>query len=91
MRIDNHLSVGIVEALRGKSVRGARETAGPSEAVDLSGRIIDIQTAMEGLAAAPDVREETVAALRAQVQSGTFAVDAQALAEKLLSRPERDA
>ena len=42
--------------------------------------------AREGLAAAPAMHEEQVAELHAQVQEGTFSVDAQALAQKLLSR-----
>lgn len=48
----------------------------------------DIQTAKAAVAAAPDVREEVVAPIRARVQDGTYSVDTGSFAEKLLQKYE---
>ncbi len=55
------------------------------DAVELSESSRDMRGARAAAAAAPDVRADRVAALKAQVQNGTYTVDNQALAGKLLS------
>ena len=47
-----------------------------------------MQTAKTALKQVPDVREEKVAALKAQIQNGTYSVSGESFAEKLLSAYE---
>jgi len=48
----------------------------------------DIQTAKAAVAAAPDVRADKIANLKAQVQNGTYSVSDESFAEKLLQKYE---
>lgn len=48
----------------------------------------DIQTAKAAVAAAPDVREDLVASIKAKIENGTYQVDNSAFAEKLLQKYE---
>lgn len=48
----------------------------------------DIQTAKAALAGAPDIREDLVAPIKAQVQNGTYSVDNESFAEKLMRKYE---
>ncbi|WP_309694460.1 flagellar biosynthesis anti-sigma factor FlgM [Armatimonas sp.] len=84
MRVDNAMSISAINALRGvKSRRDDAPGEGPDAAV-FSQRAKDIQTAFEALQATPEVRSAEVTVLRAQIEEGTFQVDEDALAEKLL-------
>ena len=46
----------------------------------------DYQTAKKALAAAPDIREEKVAALKEQIASGSYNVSAQEIADSVVSK-----
>lgn len=46
----------------------------------------DISTAQAAISAAPDIREDLVAPIRTQVQNGTYSVDKESFAEKLLQK-----
>lgn len=48
----------------------------------------DIQTAKSAVAAAPDIREDVVAPIRAAVANGTYQVSAESFAERLMQRYE---
>ena len=48
----------------------------------------DIQIAKNAVAAAPDIREDVVAPIRAAVTNGTYQVSAESFAEKLLQKYE---
>lgn len=48
----------------------------------------DIQTAKAAIAGAPDIREDLVAPIKAQVQNGTYSVDNESFAEKLMRKYE---
>ena len=87
MRIENNAGVGRVQGVRPKHLYGveAAATAG-QDTVELSARAAEIQAALDALAGVPEVREERVAELRAQLEQGTFDPAAEALAAKLLKR-----
>lgn len=57
-----------------------------SDQLHLSTAGRDFQTAKTAVAAAPDVREDRVAAIKAKINNGTYQVDTSAFAEKLLSK-----
>ena len=48
----------------------------------------DFQTAKAAVAAAPDIREELTAPIKARIQNGTYGVDNASFAEKLLQKQE---
>lgn len=84
MRIDSGFSVTAVNALQGARARqGGEADQGPGAPV-LSRHAADIQIALDALKTTSDVREEQVEELKTQLAQGTFVVDEQALAQKLL-------
>jgi len=58
--------------------------AGQTDQVVLSQKAAEIHAAQQALAAMPDVRAEKVAQLKAQMAAGTYRVDAERIAEKLI-------
>ena len=62
----------------------ARESAVKTDTVVISEAAKRIQETRAKLDEVPDVREDKVAELRNQIQNGTYQVDAQKTAEKLL-------
>ena len=84
MRIDNGLSITATSAVRGVRARQVEEATEGPDAADFSRHATDIGIALEALQATPDVREDQVQELKAQLEDGTFVIDEQALAEKLL-------
>ncbi len=65
----------------GRQVSGA---ATPEERVTLSERAKEIQQARQALSELPDVREEKVAELKARIEDGTYRVDGEKVAEKIV-------
>ncbi len=59
--------------------------AKPEEKVDLSTKAKDIQQARNALNSTPDVREEKVQEIKAQVDKGTYNVNAGKIAEKMVN------
>ena len=58
--------------------------AAPAEKLALSSKAAQVQAAHEALAAAAEVRQEMVEKLKSDVAAGTYRVDAEKVAEKLL-------
>lgn len=56
----------------------------PEDKVELSPRGREIQEAMQILKSVPDVREEKVALLKQQIEAGTYEVEGEKIAEKML-------
>jgi len=85
MRIDAYAQVQQVYQPR-KVVR-SRQTGASSHETDqlqLSTVGKDMQSVKAAVAAAPDIREDRVASIRARMENGTYHVDNSAFAEKLL-------
>ena len=57
----------------------------PADRLELSGRSREVQRATEAAANSADIRAERVAALKQQIEQGTYQVDSTVLAEKLLN------
>ena len=57
-----------------------------SEIVQKGYQMKDYQTAMKAVAACSDVREELTTPLKEKIQAGTYKVDADVFAEKLLRK-----
>jgi negative regulator of flagellin synthesis FlgM len=58
--------------------------ADPAVRVELSGRARELHAALVAANAAPDVRTEKVAAVKAKVDAGTYSVDANVVARRML-------
>lgn len=69
---------------RRRSQRKAETTVRDQFTVSSKGK--DYQTAKKALAAAPDIREEKVAALKEQIAFGSYNVSAQEIADSVVSK-----
>ncbi len=54
--------------------------------IEISSQAREIQVAMKALKEVPDVREEKVNEIRAQIKNGTYKPSSEDVAEKLLER-----
>jgi len=64
----------------------AERAAQPAARVDFSARARELHAALDAAKAAPDVREDKVADARQRIESGTYRVDAEAIARRMLDR-----
>lgn len=88
MRIEAYTQVQ--KLYQSKAVNKTRKTgnAGYTDKVQISSFGKDIQIAKAALAASPDIREDLTAPIKASVQNGTYSVDNDRFAEKLLKKYE---
>ena len=56
----------------------------PEEKVNLSTTAKDVQSLKNAVSSLPDVREDKVQSLREQIEKGTYKVDAEKVAEKMV-------
>ena len=92
MRIDpsqlHRITRNTVERVGGQPIEGAMEAtrpAGGADRIALSQRAEEVRAARAALAAAPDIRHERVAELKAQIESGEYKVDPHKVAERMLN------
>jgi len=97
VRIDpgslHHIGRSSAGRVTGSGVEGTtplREAAAaPASAgadqLELSSRAEEIRTARAALAQTPEVRADKVAELKAQIEAGTYRVDADKVAERILN------
>lgn len=91
VRLQKLTAAGVekVSAAQAEGVETAT-AASPAEAVQhtdklaLSQQATEVQAAHEALAAVPETRAELVERLKTEVQTGTYQVDAEKIAEKLV-------
>ena len=88
MRIEAYNQVQqLYQAKRaGKTQKSAASAR--TDRVQISSLGKDIQTAKAAVAAAPDIREELTAPIKARIQDGTYEVSNQSFAEKLMKKYE---
>lgn len=86
MRIEAYNQVQ--QMYQAKQVKKTQQSASVSrtDQLQISSLGKDIQTAKAAVAAAPDVRAERIAELKAQVQDGSYKVSAEMFAEKLMKK-----
>lgn len=88
MKVGGNLS--LVPAAPASALRGARgaaldATSATGDRLEISGRAREIDAAKDAIAQLPEVREDRVAALKAQLATGSYSVPAEAVAAKLQS------
>ncbi len=87
MRIEAYSQVQqIYKPRQSARTRQASGTFSDSDQLQISTAGRDYQTAKSAVAAAPDVREDRVAAIKPRIENGTYQVDTSAFAEKLLEK-----
>ena len=68
-------------------IKGSMGVTG-TDTVQISSMGKDFQTAKTAVKAAPDVREDVTAPIKASINSGTYEVSSESFAEKLLKKYE---
>ncbi len=63
----------------------AQVASGEAAKAEVSGRARDLQKAHDVAAKTPDVREEKIAELKRRIAAGQYKVDADAVADKMIS------
>lgn len=58
----------------------------PTDQLQISSRGMDYQIAKTAVQNTPDVREDLIAPIKERVQNGTYGVDTESFAEKLLQK-----
>ncbi|MGL6173162.1 MAG: flagellar biosynthesis anti-sigma factor FlgM [Cellulosilyticaceae bacterium] len=85
MRINKMSS--ITEMYKSQSIAPVQKVkANQKDEVIFSPQALEIQNAHKAAKASPDVRAEKVAAIKEQIKSGTYTIDAKAVSEKIISR-----
>lgn len=87
MKIFNNSINNIIQAYRKQEVSKEQMKAGKTSKNDelrLSDTAKDYQIAMNAIKNVPDIRQEKVEAIKAQIKSGTYVIDAGKIAEKML-------
>lgn len=85
MRINKISS--ITEMYKSQSIAPVQKVkANQKDEVIFSPQALEIQNAYKAAKASPDVRAEKVAAIKEQIKSGTYTIDAKAVSEKIISR-----
>ena len=88
MRIEAYTQVQ--QLYQSQKVNKSQKTggAGHTDKVQISSFGKDIQIAKAALAGSPDIREELTAPIKEQLKNGTYEVDNDSFAEKLLKKYE---
>ena len=89
MRISNEQAQQIAAAQKIKRSQGAREVddvkgVTGTDAVAVSSQGLALQKALQVLSSVPDIRSDKVAALKARVDAGTYAVSGRDTAQSML-------
>lgn len=75
---------GVDSSRQANRSEASEQLAGPQDKVSVSFRSRLMAEASNAVATAPDVRQEKVLALKAQIANGSYAPDPRDLAERLL-------
>ena len=88
MRIEAYTQVQqLYNATKPAKLQGKAHVSA-TDRIQISSNGKDIQIAKNAVAAAPDIREDVVAPIRAAVTNGTYQVSAESFAEKLMQKYE---
>lgn len=85
MRIDAYNQVaGIYKMNRLKKAENGMRNGRVNDIVEISDTAKSFQSVKTALANTPEIREEKVAKLKAQIEAGTYSVSGRMIAEKLV-------
>ena len=86
MRIEAYTQVQQVYKTASAKSTTTKKTESFSDKVQISGIGKDINIAKQAVAQSPDIREDRVAELKAQIADGSYAVNADDFADKLVEK-----
>ncbi|MDD6340036.1 MAG: flagellar biosynthesis anti-sigma factor FlgM [Butyrivibrio sp.] len=86
MRIDAYNQIASVYSTQRKSGTSKAASVQNSDKIEISSFGRELQIAKQAVKAAPDVREDKVAEMKAKIASGNYDVSAEDLAEKLAAK-----
>ena len=89
MKIQGNPNIQKIMKAYGKTTPKAQKTEGKKfeeDKIEISSQAREIQVAMKALKELPEVREDKVNEIRAQIKDGTYKPSAEDVAEKLLER-----
>lgn len=85
MRIDAYNQIaGIYKMNQPKKAGNVAKSEKVNDTVEISSTAKSFQAVRAALTSAPDVREEKVAKLKAQIEAGTYSVSGRMIADKLV-------
>lgn len=88
MRIEAYTQVQQVYSTKKTAKAQKTAASGASDQIQISSFGKDIQIAKAAVAASSDIREELVAPLKTSIKNGTYEVDGESFADKLLKQYE---
>jgi negative regulator of flagellin synthesis FlgM len=89
MRVEAYNQVQqIYQSQKLRKTQASAGTARTTDRVQISSMGKDFQTAKAAVAAAPDIREDLTASIKEKVQNGSYSVDNDTFADKLLKKYE---
>ncbi|MDE6208108.1 MAG: flagellar biosynthesis anti-sigma factor FlgM [Lachnospiraceae bacterium] len=86
MRIDAYNQVSQVYGVNRKTKTSATTKTTRSDKVEISNLGKDLQIAKQAIKDTPDVREDVVAKFKTQINNGTYDVDGESFADKLMEK-----
>lgn len=84
MRIEAYNAISQVYQANSKMATKTNATASSNDKFEISETAKSYQVAKQAVSAAPDIREDKVAEIKAKMASGTYTVSAEDFAEKVL-------
>lgn len=89
MRVDAYNAVSqIYQANSTAAMKKAEGTPSHNDQLEFSQTAKSYQTAKAAVSGAPDIREDKVARIKAQMAAGTYQVDLEAVADKIVGSME---
>lgn len=86
MRIDAYNQISQIYGVNGKVKTSAASRVTQSDKVEISSFGKELQIAKQAVGEAPDVREDLVSKLKTEIANGTYDVDGETFADKLMEK-----
>jgi negative regulator of flagellin synthesis FlgM len=89
MKIQSNPNIQKIMKAYGKQAPKAKKTEGvkfEEDKIEISTQAKEIQVAMQAIKDTPEIREEKVNAIRAQIKDGTYKPSSEDVANKILGR-----
>ncbi len=86
MRIESYTKIQQLYTAKNTSKINQTKKTGFSDQLQISTIGRDIQVAKQALAESPDVREEVTAPIKTSIQNGTYEVNGDSFADKLIAK-----
>lgn len=86
MRIDAYNQISQIYGVKGKVKTSATNRVAQSDKVEISSFGKELQIAKKAVSEAPDVREDLVNKFKTEIANGTYDVDGETFADKLMDK-----